>query len=322
MDDGDEPFASVLADAFPGRAVEDVSESGPSWNDGNRSVRAAFADGDAAFAKVATDGDDARIATELAAIDYVGRHCEVGVPTVLASGRSGETPYLVTAPIVGANFHRPWAEWSIEEREREIERVGAALAEIHAREFDRHGRIVGGGADGLTVETDSWTETLVADIEQKRTLASTDRYDHYYDAVIEAVRANADVLDRAPASLVHGDAAMPNVFRTDDAIGFIDWELAHVGDPARELHRVEDRLRDRGDDAVGDRLVGAFREGYRGRAGALPDGREERAPVYDAVRLLGTAGFFDRHVEYVDASPAAAAERFERTMERRLDAVR
>ncbi|WP_436925872.1 phosphotransferase family protein [Halosimplex amylolyticum] len=321
MDDGDEPFESVLDDAFPGRAVEAISESGPSWNDANRSVRVAFADGDAAFAKVATDGDGARIATELAAIDYVDRHCGVAVPTVLASASAGSTPYLVTAPMAGENFHRPWAEWSTDEREREIERVGAALAEIHAREFDRHGRIVAGGAGGLTVETDSWTETLVADIEQKRTLGSTDRYDHYYDAVIEAVRANARTLDRAPATLVHGDPAMPNVFRTDTEVGFIDWEIAHVGDPARELHRVEDRLRDWGDDAVGDRLVGAFREGYRERAGSLPGGREEREPVYDAVQLLGTAGFFDKHVEHVDAPPAQAAERFERDMERRLDAI-
>lgn len=140
--------------------------------------------------------------------------------------------------------------------------------------------------------------------------------------MVAAVRANADALDRAPAALVHGDPAMPNVFRSETGIGLIDWELAHVGDPARELHRVEDRLTDADDVADGDRLVTAFREGYRRRAGALPDGHAARAPVYDAVRLLGTAGFFDKHVEHVDASPAEAADRFEREMERRLDAVR
>lgn len=321
MVDGDEAVEAALADAFPARRVEESSGVGPSWNDANRAVRVDFADGDAAFLKVAVDGDGSRIATERAVIPYADARCDVAVPTILATGDAASTPYLATAPMDGANFHRPWADWSTDEREREIERVGAALAAIHARGFDRHGRIVGGDAGGLTVETGSWTETLVAEIERDRRLASTDRYDRYFDEVIEAVRANADVLDRAPATLVHGDPAMPNVFRTDAGIGFIDWELAHVGDPARELRRVEGRLTD-ADGADGERLVAALREGYRRRAGALPAGREERAPVYDAVRLLGTAGFFDKHVEHVDASPEEAAERFERDIERRLDAVR
>ncbi|ELZ28212.1 aminoglycoside phosphotransferase [Halosimplex carlsbadense 2-9-1] len=322
MDGPDDTVTAAIGEAFPGRSVDAVSDSGPSWNDANRTVRVDFADGDAAFVKVATDGTDARIATELAAIEYVDRHCEVAVPTVLASGTAGTTPYLATAPMDGANVHRPWADWSTAEREREIDRVGAALAVVHAREFDRHGQIVGGGAEGLTVETASWTETLVTEIERKRRLASTDRYDHYFDAVIEAVRANAATLDCAPATLVHGDPAMPNVFRTDDAIGFIDWELAHVGDPARERYRVEDRLRDWGDDAATERLLDAFRDGYRRRGGSLPSGHGERAPVYDAVRLLGTAGFFDKHAEHVDESPAEAAERLEGEIEAHLDAIR
>ncbi|QPV61353.1 aminoglycoside phosphotransferase family protein [Halosimplex litoreum] len=322
MVDGDEAVETALADAFPTRRVEELSGVGPSWNDANRTVRVDFADGETAFLKVAVDGDGSRIATERAVIPYVDGRCDVTVPTVLATGDAGSTPYLATAPMDGANFHRPWADWSTDEREREIERVGAALAGVHAREFDRHGRIVGGGAGGLTVETDSWTETLVAEIERERALASTDRYDHYFDAVVEAVRANAGVLDPAPAALVHGDPAMPNAFRTDDTIGFIDWEIAHVGDPARELYRVEDRLTDAGDVADPDRLLAAFREGYRRRAGSLPSGRGERASVYDAVRLLGTAGFFDKHVEHVEESPAEAAEWLEREMERRLDALR
>ena len=312
---------SVFDDAFPGRTLEAVGRSGVSWNEGNRSVRVTFADGDAAFLKVATDGTDARIETELAAIEYAGRHCDVAVPTVLASGRVDSTPYVVTAPMDGANFHRPWAEWSTAERAAEIERVGAALASIHAREFEHHGQIVGGGAGGLTVATASWTETLVGRIEQQRRLTSTDRYDHYFDAVIEAVRANLQILDRAPATLVHGDPAMPNVFRTDDAIGFIDWEIAHVGDPARELRRVEERLRDFGDESDGERLVGAFHEGYRRRADSLPDGHEQRASVSDAVGLLGTAGHFDKHVDYVEESHEDAAQQFEREMEAALDAI-
>ncbi|WP_049888764.1 phosphotransferase [Natronococcus occultus] len=41
---------------------------------------------------------------------------------------------------------------------------------------------------------------------------------------------------------VHGDPARPNCVRGAAGTGFVDWELVHVGDPARELHRAEDQL--------------------------------------------------------------------------------
>jgi aminoglycoside phosphotransferase len=107
MDGPDDVVAAAIDDAFPGRSVGAVSDSGPSWNDATRTVRVEFADGDAAFVKAAADGEDGRIATERAVIDYVDRHCEVAVPTVLASRAAGATPYLATAPMDGANFHRP-----------------------------------------------------------------------------------------------------------------------------------------------------------------------------------------------------------------------
>ncbi|WP_238709398.1 phosphotransferase family protein [Natronorubrum halophilum] len=154
-----------------------------------------------------------------------------------------------------------------------------------------------------------------------RELASSDRFEHYYDEVIEGVKANQARLDLAPAALVHGDPAMPNTFRSETTLGFIDWEIAHIGDPARELHRAQNQLlesRDLGDD---EQLVAALHDGYRQRAGSLPVGLAERASIYDAVRFLGTAGFFDKVVEFSDESPEEVATWIEAEMTERLTAI-
>lgn len=324
MDSVDDPIvAAALDDAVPDRAVSEVNPAGPSWNDRNRTVRVAFANGETAFLKAVADGDGSRIERERAVIDYAGAHCDVAVPTILSSDADGPTPYLLTAPMPGRNFHRPWADWGPDRRAAEIERVGAALAAVNESEFERHGHVVGGGADGLALETGTWTDVLVDVVERKRRLGTSDRFDHYFDEVVIAVEANRDLLDAAPAALVHSDPAMPNVFRSERTIGFVDWELAHVGDPARELHRARDQLIEARDGlADRERLVEALRSGYRERAGSLPDGLEDRRPVYEAVRLLGTAGFFDKAVEHADRSPSAYAAWVETEMERRLGAIR
>ncbi|MFC7141350.1 phosphotransferase family protein [Halosimplex aquaticum] len=324
MNSVDDSVTAVLDEAVPDREVADASAAGLSWNDQNRTVRVEFTDGGSAFLKVAADGDGTRIARERAVVDYVDARRDVAVPTVLASGVEAATPYLLTAPMAGENFHRPWEHWGLDRRVDEIERVGAALGAVNAERFDRHGEVVGGGADGLELDAGPWTDVLVATIEQARGLASSDRFDHYFDAVVDAVEANRALLDRAPAALVHGDPAMPNAFCSERAIGFIDWELAHVGDPARDLNRAREQLIEARDlpDADRDRLVAALREGYRRGAGSLPHGLDERRPVYEAVRLVGVAGAFDKAVEHSDRSQSEYAGWLEAEMERRLDALR
>lgn len=313
MNDGiDGPLGAALDDAFPGRDVADVGPAGISWNDRNETARVAFADGEAAYLKVATDGDGSRIARECAVIEYVGAHCDVAVPSVIASETDREAPYLATAPMRGRNLADGWAERSTDERAAAVRDVGAALAELHSCSFDRHGRITGGDATELAIETGTWSTVLVDEIESIREWDSTGRFDHLFDEGIAAVEANRDRLDDAPASLLHGDPAGPNCFRSDAAVGFVDWELAHVGDPARELHRAEEQLLY--DD--GERLEAALHEGYERRAGFLPDGLEERRTVYELVWHLNKLGVFDRWGETVDESPAEAVESVEARLDR------
>ncbi|MFB6086986.1 MAG: phosphotransferase family protein [Haloarculaceae archaeon] len=320
--DADDAVGRALDDAFQGRTVADVGETGPSWNDRNRTVEVRFDGGESAFLKVAVDGDGSRVAREAAVIEYAAAHCDIEVPTVLDSDADGPVPYLATAPIAGRDFHVPWRDWTTEERAAGIRRVGAALAAVHAETFERPGDVVGGDASALALETGSWTDVLAERIAAKREIASSERFDHYFDEVIEAVRANRERLDRAPATLVHGDPAMPNVFLCDDALGFVDWELAHVGDPVWDVHVARSQLLEARDLDAEERFVAALRDGYRDRADSLPDGYDERLPVYEAVDLLLVAGFFEKMVEWQDKPTERYAAWLDAEMRRRLDALR
>jgi aminoglycoside phosphotransferase len=313
---------AALDDAFPERTVAEVSGTGPSWNDQNRTARVGFTDGGTAFLKVATDGDGTRVARECAVTDYVGDHTDVAVPDVLAADPEGDPPYLATAPLGEHSLRVQWDGADEATRQSLLERVGVALAALHEQRFDAHGHVVGGGAGGLDIDTGAWTDVLLDRIDYIRSVAPARRFDDHFDRVATVVEANRDVLDDARAALVHGDPAMPNCFPRPDAVGFVDWEAAHVGDPARELHRATDQLLGGTGDDVTDRLLAALEGGYRERAGSLPAGSAEREPVYDAVRYLGHTGFYERWVEFVDEDRETLARKFETEMERRLEAAR
>ena len=318
----DEQIASALGDAFPGRDVETVNPSGPSWNEQNRTVGIEFTDGEQVYLKMANDGNGTRIARERAVIAYLDTNRVVPVPDVLTSETNGEVPYLVTAPVAGENLFGVWSDASVSERAELARQVGNALASVHACQFENHGHIVGGDEDGLELETGAWTNVLIGRMTEMREIASSDRFECYFDQVIEAVEANRDLLDDAPATLLHGDPARPNCFFGEDGIGFLDWEIAHVGDPVRDVERTRNlqigSLRADGSEEV----IAAFYDGYRQQAGGLPDGFEERRPVYDAVRFLGHTGVFDKYAAFRDEDPEELADWMERVMNRRLAKIR
>lgn len=313
----DEHVAAALRDGFPDRDVERVVSAGPSWNTANLTVGVEFADGERIFLKVATDGNGTRVARERAVIEYVDATGAVAVPTVVAVDSEAAVPYLATAPVDGSGMLERWRDADATERAALARQVGRALARLHGERFAAHGHVTGGGADGLHLDTAPWTDVLVDTIEAMRSLAPDDRFDHHFDAVVEAAEANRDLLDDTPAALLHGDPAQPNCF-VQHGVGFLDWELAHVGDPARDLYRARDQQFGslRGDDP--DHLVSALYDGYREYAGGLPDGFEDRVPVYDAVRLLGVSGYFEKSVEFHDEPPEEFAAWLDSEMDRRL----
>jgi aminoglycoside phosphotransferase (APT) family kinase protein len=322
--------ASVLETVFPDRTVAAVRSTGPSWNERNRTVGIEFADREEIYLKIATDRNGSRIARERAAIAYVGARDDipVSVPEIVASEIEGTVPYLATAPMAGEPLIDAWAEAdeasdADDAKRTELTRaVGAALAGVHDRRFVDHGHVVGGDAEGLDLDTGSWTTVLTEAIAELRVLAPSDRFDEHFDRVIDAVRSNHELLDDAPAALCHGDPARPNCVYNRGAIGLLDWELAHVGDPARDLHRARSQQLDPPRGEASEELVAALYDGYRERAGGLPAGFEARRPVYAAVRLLGVSGFFERWAAYADAPTAELATWLDAEMDRRLAAIR
>ncbi|WP_255169494.1 phosphotransferase family protein [Natrononativus amylolyticus] len=314
-------LATALEAAAPDRQVATVSEAGPSWNDTNRTVAVEFADGTAAYLKVAASGDGSRIARERAVITYLDARRTVPVPSVLAGDPSGAVPYLLTEAMAGDRLLGLWADADPDERTALARRVGAALGRVHGHRFEDHGQVAGGGSDGLELETAPWTDVLVETVEEMRAIASCSRFDDHFDRVIAAVESNRGRLEAAPAALLHGDPARPNCVRRGSEIGLLDWELAHVGDPARDLVRVRDQQLDSLRERASDQLVGALHAGYRAEAGSLPAGFEDRRPIYEAVRLLGVSGFFDKVVAFVDEPTDELESWLEAELDRRLEAL-
>ena len=317
----DADVAATVRAAFPDREVASADVVGPSWNEANETVKVAFEDGEVAYLKRAVDRDGDRLESARAATAYVDARRDVAAPTVLAGDVDREVPYLATAPLDGRPLWVPWDDADRAGRAALSERVGRTLATLHADRFEAHGRIVGGGADGLDLRTGSWTDVLAATVGEMRELAPSDRYESQFKAVREVIEAERGRLDGAPAALLHGDPAAPNFLVTDERVGAVDWERAHVGDPARDLYRARDQLIEPTRESADERLVEALHAGYRERAGGLPAGLEDRRPVYRLVRLLGVSGFFERHVEAREESTAELAGWLESEFDRRLAAV-
>ena len=317
----DEAVASAIGSAFSGRTVDDVGSAGPSWNENNRTVRVAFADGSAAYLKVAVDGVPSRIARERATLEYVDAHCAVAVPAVLASDVDGSVPYLATSPLSGTAVADRWEEWDVGDRAATARLVGRTLADLHRIRFEDHGRIAGDDAGGLAVEATPWADHLVATIGYVRELATAERFDRHFDDAIELVEANRDRLTDVPAVLVHGDVTRGNCFRREDGVGLLDWEDAHAGDPVREIRRTRRQLIEPVAREPDEAIVGAFHDGYRDRAGALPDDFDARAPIYAVVSFLDVSGFFDAWAPDADGSTDELAAWVADEMDRRLAAA-
>lgn len=343
----DEAVTAALGAAFPERSVERLTDVGPSWNGANETVGVAFADGGRAFCKVAVDGDGTRIARELAVLRYVAAERPLAVPEVLAGDPDADPPYLLTGPAPGRELLDVWAELGDgpredrdAEREALLRRVGATLATLHAERFETHGEIVGSDArGGLALDRAPWPDVLIKTIERTREIGTSERLAHHYDAVVDCVEANRDRLRDAPAALLHGDVAMPNLFVVDSRAGRdagaerrdgaewdtgvapIDWELSHVGDPARDLVRAEDQLLNGFDERGPERYAAALRDGYRERAGGLPEGFAARRPIYEVVRMLGRSGFIDQWTTYLGEPMADLVDRAEAELRVRLEAV-
>jgi len=229
----EETVETALGAAFPGRVIDRTFGVGPSWNGANETVGVVFADGSRVFCKVAVAGDGSRIAREIAVLRYLDAGRPISGPEVLAGDPDASVPYLVTAPAPGRELLGVWEEAEEAQREALLRRVGATLATLHAERFETHGEIVGGSDEGeigsrsgsaLILDPAPWPDVLRATIERTREIGTSERLADHYDAVFDCVEANRDRLGGAPAALLHGDVAKPNLFVTDDGGVGVDAE--------------------------------------------------------------------------------------------------
>lgn len=320
--------AAALDAAFTEREIEAVEPAGISWNERNRTVCVHFVDGEACYLKVSTAGDRTRIAREVAVVRYVGARASAPVAPVLACDPAADPPYLATAPLEGSSLAAAWdeavrsadgrADADRTERRRLATALGRALASVHELRFEEHGRVVGGDADRLDLETAPWPDVFLDTIEDLRRFPDTDDFVDVFDDVTAAIQANRDRLDGPPAALLHGDVAKPNCVLADGEVGFVDWEMSHVGDPVRDLCRAAFHSGGFGPGEDDEWAVDAIHAGYREHVGSLPDGFEDRRPFYEALYPLLFVTHFEKMVEHLGGARRDLAAWVRAETERRL----
>lgn len=325
----DEPIRTVLATAAPERSVERVASTDGSANPGNRTVRVRFADGEAAYLKLAVDGDRTRLARAGAVVRYVGELTPVRVPDVLASDSEGEEPFLSTVPLSGTPVVEAWQAGSVDERADLSRALGRTLAALHETRFEESGRIAGGGSEGLDVDPVLWPAMVAgmiddeADFESERFGAFPARARAVVDSHRGSLLLDAADEGRPTPALLHNDPRPENAFREggEETVGLIDWEQAMVGDPVLDIVKAEGRFLRRPDIPERERSREALFEGYRERAAELPPGFELRRSVYRVVTFLGVAEGFAEWAPDVDESTEELAGWVREVFERRIEAV-
>lgn len=310
---------TALSAGFPGREVATVAEQSGSEQSGNRMVAVRFQDGEQVFLKIATDGDSQRITRDTAATRYARAHCDIRVPRVVVADLNADQSYVATTPLSGISVSHRWDTAALDERTAVLRQVGRGLAGIHAAQFDRSGRVVGGGANELALDRGSWTDVLCEDIERRAMGHIPDRFEDVLSQVCQNLRKHHVYLDDVSTALLHGDPRPENCF-LDGQPGFIDWETALVGDPVLDLCYAENQYIERPGVTATDRLYRALRRGYREYTGGLPDGFEARRPIYRVVTfLLLQVTTFDYWAPGTNEPTEELAEWVKEEIDRRID---
>lgn len=302
--------------AFPDRTVESIETQ--NTRPGNRTARVTFEAERPVYIKTATD-DTTRLVRETAVTQYAARHCEVGVPTVAAASPTGDPPYLATEPLPGTVFNERWTDGY--DREELLRRVGHVVAGVHEARFQQPGVIAGGDADGLDLAGETWTDVLCETVEWRAEDWFADRFSDMPERLVETIREFEPTFEAAP-TLIHGDPSRINIHLDPD--GLLDWERALVGDPAFGL--VDAAFHHTGQPDVDDEerpaLIDALHEGYRARAGSLPESLERNRPLYRAISYLLVPQAFEDWSEDADVPKDELAAEVREEFDARLTETR
>jgi aminoglycoside 3'-phosphotransferase-2 len=209
---------------------------------GTRIQRLALPDGRHAYLKTAPHGGPEDLAVEHDRLRWLtGR---LAVPEVLGFRVAGGVAQLLLSALPGVPAHQ--IEGAA--RDSTVRVIADALRRIHA----------------IAVADCPFQWTTHDEIAGARALLAASRIDEpAFEAAtsMSAADALAQVAHLEPIAApqdtvwTHGDFCLPNVLVHDDRLGgILDWGLARVGDPRRDLALLEDSLRFN----FGDAAVPAF----------------------------------------------------------------
>jgi hypothetical protein len=181
------------------------------------------------------------------------------------------------------------------------------LARLHATFSDRLPARAGTGPLGWLYAASADSASLLTGpllkTSSRRVAERTDLPLERGRFIDENYRAVASVIDRAPHTVMHGDAHPGNLYFRDGQAGLLDWQAVRRGHPSRELAytlvtsmTTEDRQRSQGD------LLDVYRSALAAGGGPELDrdelwDRYRQGALYPYVAALITAGIGGMQVE-------------------------
>jgi len=168
------------------------------------------------------------------------------------------TPAFAATGIPGSTLGNVWG-WTEEPEPSVVRDLGHAMGALHAQDPSR---LTSVPLPPLSTHNDH----VAAIAERTRVLESIwsedDAFRPVFERVLAWLRENAPA-DASTQVLVHGDFGLHNaLFHGGRLSGLLDWERAHIGNPAEDLAYLKPTL-----DQIG--AWGRFLEGYR-EAGGPP----------------------------------------------------
>lgn len=206
----DRTLVTAFYQAFPSRTVEDIECPPESEHPGNQTVHVTFADGNDAYLKLLTDGNVRRLERAGGVLQYVATQADIRVPRVLSMRAQSEPYPLATSAIQGEPIARRWPNASTPQRESIVDRVGQAIARLHAVQFEQSGRIIGGNAEELRLEEAPWVDVLCNTIDEWAAIVNTTRFEDFPTRVKRILKEHKEVLSDVSATLLHGDPNRKN----------------------------------------------------------------------------------------------------------------
>ena len=205
-----------------------------------------------------------------------GADIPIAAPLLLESAFSAlGAPFMLVEKIVGEGIGNLWGFFPGTTPKPVCLELARVLAKIHSLPLDRF-ELADGDAEMPLRER---VQQQIRDIYDKWTVGRSNTSPVIAMSLLWLAE-NLDTQAATPA-LVHGDCAFTNILVHQDHIaGLLDWEFAHIGDPAEDLAYIKD---------VVEQVMPwqEFVDAYCAEGGKVPSA--ERLRYFDIWRALRNA---------------------------------